>query len=76
MSSPEEAEERRKQFVADLVAVCKKHSVLIEMDDDEDDDWFMSEIPRDAGYGFCVSVWDLEEAVRMGVWDKVHGEGK
>lgn len=74
--------ERRDAFIADIVAVCKKHRVMIEPDGsdlsgeetiDAMDVQFCESNDCGDPYDFDVSLVDIEDEIRMAVWPIVHG---
>ena len=70
-NQPKTTDQRREQFISDIVEVCKKHSVLVELDDQCDfDDLTFVEHGKDEC--FTVESFKLEEAIRLGVWDSIH----
>lgn len=71
----DEASDRRAAFIEDIVEVCKKHRVMLRIDDREGLESVEFEehpIPGGDGYGFILGASDLEDAVRTAVWDVVH----
>lgn len=67
------ADKRREAFIADIVGVCKKHRVMVKVDDLIDfDTTEFEEHPENDGYSFCFGVSEIEESVRLAVWDVIH----
>ena len=70
-------EQRRKQFISDIVEVCKRHRVMLDVDCLY---WanvgFAEANPDKQGMLFNVDIEDIESAVREAVWPIVHGEKK
>lgn len=64
-----ELEARRQAFIDDIVGVCKKHRVMLYLDDmcDHESVQFV-ESAEDDQYSFVVEASDIEEAVRSAVW--------
>ena len=72
--------ERRAMFLSDLIAVCKKHSVLLRIDDEDwcelDDIRFREERRTTDGYLFDVDIGDAEQAIRNEVWPMIYERGE
>ena len=64
--------ERRQAFINDIVEVCKRHRVLLEVDDELCGE-FVEQVDK-KGYGFNVNVGELERAVVDVVWYIIHGK--
>ncbi len=67
-----EARDRCAAFVTDIVEVCKKHRVIMRLDEDEIESPVFEEHPEVNGFGFILETEDLEDAIRNAVWDVVH----
>lgn len=65
---------RRLSFIGDIVQVCKKHRVMIDLGDPEAsyDLSFIEHSNSSEGCSFMVTSGALEESVRMEVWDTVN----
>lgn len=70
----DEAEERRKSFIADVVEACKRHRVMISIGGPDDIDVmeFEEHTAAEDGYRFVVGASEMEEVVRISVWGIVH----
>lgn len=71
----DEADIRYEAFIDDIVAVCKKHRVLLSVDDRYDSDpveFAEYPVPGGDGYGFIIGSRVLEDAVRNAVWSVIH----
>lgn len=70
----EEADIRCAAFIDDIIAVCKKHRVLLRADDRDEDPIEFAEYPAPGGdgFGFILGARDLEDAVRNAVWGIIH----
>lgn len=68
-----DAADRCADFIADVVEVCKKHRVMLKLDDMCDFEAVeFEEHPENDQYGFILGASDLEDSVRLAVWDIVH----
>lgn len=69
-----EASDRCAAFIADIVEVCKKHRVMMRLDEDEVESLVFEEHPPagGSGFGFILEAEDLEGAIRDAVWDVIH----
>ena len=75
----EDPDRRRQAFIADIVAVCRKHRVMMQPDGDE---WegmdaheiSFSEFHSSHSTGFNVEIDALESAIRLDVFPVVHPE--
>ncbi len=73
--------DRRSSFINDIVAVCKKHNVMIAPFDKDFDliDPDILEVAFEEVKNqmdqilFRVNISDMEEAVRKGVWSHIYG---
>jgi hypothetical protein len=65
---------RRTEFLSDLVAVFKKHRVMIKPDDlgvTAEEVWF-SEYANYEVFNFTIDLPEVEHAVRQAVWPIVN----
>lgn len=69
-----DAADRCDEFIRDIVEVCKKHRVMLMVDNEYEFASFnFQEYPVDRnGFGFVLDSKDIEEAIRLAVWDVVH----
>jgi hypothetical protein len=70
---------RREAFIADVVALCVKHRVMMEpdgseLDDMDIDDIMLSEFDSSKDITFHVGIGEIEDAIRQAVWPVVHPE--
>jgi hypothetical protein len=72
--SPPDAADRCAEFIRDIVEVCKKHRVMLKVDNEyEFAEFEFQEYPADTGDpGFILGSKDIEEVIRVAVWDVVH----
>ena len=68
-----DADKRREAFIADIVEVCKKHRVMIDMDDDDPESFSFEEHDPSSSFCFLVDIFDLERSIREKVWPVVYG---
>ena len=79
VEAAEDPDKRRQAFIADIVAVCRKHRVMMQPDGDE---WegmdaheiSFSEFHSSHSTGFNVEIDALESAIRLDVFPVVHPE--
>ena len=70
-------EQRREAFISDIVEVCKRHRVMLDVDCLYWTDVSFAEAkPDKQGISFHADIEDIESAVREAVWPIVHGEGE
>jgi hypothetical protein len=68
----DQCKQRRQAFINDIVEVCKRYRVLLELDEDLYGEFIeQSDIE---GYGFNVGIGELERAVVEMVWDTIYGK--
>ena len=75
----EDPDKRRQAFISEIVAVCRKHRVMLEPDGSE---WegldarqiSFSEFNSSHSTGFNVEIGDLESAIRLDVFPVVNPE--
>lgn len=67
-----EAMDRMQAFKDGFLDLCRKHKVMLEFDDDEFR--FVEQGRTDDGYKFIIDVSDMEEEVRLELWDEFHGQ--
>lgn len=64
--------DRCAAFLADMVALCRKHRVLLTLDEYDDVAFEEQPLPTQ-GFGFISLIGDVEESVRLALWDEFHG---
>ena len=70
-------EQRRQQFISDIVEVCKRHRVMLDVDCLYWANVGFAEAKSDKqGISFHADIEEIEEAVREAVWPIVHEEKK
>lgn len=70
-----DAIKRCAEFVDDIIAVCRKHRVLITVDDDTDleDATFEEHSTCPSGTSWVLGIGDLENNVRLALWNELNG---
>jgi len=69
-----DCEARMKKFIQDIVEVCKKHRVTLEVNDGYDFETFQfhEHSENTDGYSFIVDMNEMEDDIRLAVWDTIH----
>ena len=70
-------DERREEFIGEIIAVCRKHRVLLEADWELFERFDNDELPAfkehsQSQFSFTVNIGDVEHAVRDACWDEIH----
>ena len=70
-----DAIDRCSNFISDIIDVCRKHRVLIEIDGstDVDEARFEEQSRCPSGCGYTLGIGDIENNVRLALWNEFHG---
>jgi hypothetical protein len=67
-----EVDQKRSAFINEMVDLCRKHRVLLEVDDDDLQDGFaFVEQSTATGYQFIVDIASLESILRLTLWNEL-----
>jgi|TARA_R110002096_G_scaffold66682_2_gene162169 hypothetical protein len=70
-----DATSRCSSFINDFIEICRKHRVLIRLDEPDfsEEPYFEEFSICPSGHGWTLGIGDLENSVRLALWDDIHG---
>jgi hypothetical protein len=70
-----DAADRCSDFIGEIIEVCRKYRVLIKLDEPDfsEEAYFEEHSVCTSGHGWTLGVGDLENNIRLALWDEIHG---